>query len=116
MLETPHCLILPAAQVCLIPSEEMCFICFSPGFLITCFRELFLLSGGSYHPFPVVYMIVLLVPFFFSSENTTGDICENNIYQKTEKKSNKHSKILYSSTELVGSHPLLMLSLSQTLS
>lgn len=79
-----HCLALPAAQFCLITSEEMCFICFSPVFLPTCFRELFLLSGGHYYPFPVVYTIVLLVPFF-SSDNITGDISENNIYQKTEK-------------------------------
>lgn len=100
----PCCPTLPAAQFCLITSEGMCFICFSPVFLITCFRELYLLSGGSYYPFPIVYIIILLFPFLFSSDNTM----RNSIYQKTEKNSNKCNKILYSSTELVGSHPLFV--------
>lgn len=84
----PHCSILPAAQFCLITSEGMCFICFSPVFLITCCTELYLLSDGSYYPFPIVYIIILLVPFLFSSNNTMGntsDISGNSIYHKTEK-------------------------------
>lgn len=58
----------------------MGFIFFSPVLLAKNVSKLFVLSCGSCLPFVVVHMIVLQLPFFFSSDSISGDVIGNNIH------------------------------------
>lgn len=95
---------VPAAQFCLITSEEKGFICFSPVLLAKYVSKLFLLSRGSRYPFfccctsddfagSFLLFFRQYLWWHYGEQHPPGNW----------KKSKKYSKILCSSTELAGS-------------